>query len=95
MLRRVLRVLQGGIMFSVRVVQRRRCAHSQQVIEVQPNLGVHLVLGRLLGLEAACAFLDLNHRFVQRRVFDVDDQERDKQAGTEDAHHGVDDNSFC
>ena len=50
MLRRVLRVLQGGIMFSVRVVQRRRCAHSQQVIEVQPNLGVHLVPGRLLGL---------------------------------------------
>jgi len=86
-LRRVLRVLQGGIMFSVRVVQRRRCAHSQQVIEVQPNLGVHLVLGRLLGLEAACAFLDLNHRFVQRRVFDVDNQERDEQVEAEDAHH--------
>ena len=61
------------------------------MIEVQPNLGVRLVLGRLLGLEqAACAFLDLGHRFVQRRVLDVDDQERDKQAGTEDAHHGVD-----
>tara|TARA_B100000768_G_scaffold152049_1_gene147532 strand:- start:141 stop:332 length:192 start_codon:yes stop_codon:yes gene_type:complete len=57
------------------------------VIEVQPNLGVHLVLGRLLGLEAACAFLDLNHRFVQRRVFDVDNQERDEQVEAEDAHH--------
>ena len=57
---------------------------------MQPNLGGRLVLGRLLGLEAACVFLDLGHRFVQRRVLDVDDQERDKQAGTEDAHHGVD-----
>ena len=62
------------------------------MIEVQPNLGGRLVLGRLFGLEAACVFLDLGHRL--RRVFD-DDQERDKQAGTEDAHHlELIDNSF-
>ena len=61
------------------------CAHSQQVIEVQPNLDVRLVLGRLLGLEA-CVLLGLGHRFAQRRVFDGDAQERDQQAGKEAAH---------
>ena len=65
-------------------------AHSQQAIEVQPNLDVRLVLARLLGLET-CVVLDLlGHRFVQRRAFDVDNQERDQQAVREDAHrvHG-------
>ena len=64
------------------------CAHIQQVLEVQPNLDVSLVLGRLLGVEA-CVLLDLGHGFVQRLGVHLDDQERDQQTGREHAHHRV------
>ena len=72
-------------MLRVRVV--RRCAHIQQVLEVQPNLDVSLVLGRLLGVEA-CPLLDVRHSHGQRLGAGASEEERRHREGKH-AHRRV------